>query len=71
MTTEIKDYRNIKKAGVQILNSESWSKPGLGNLIKSILIKYIWQNPGYMNQEKLKCNAVSIDVQSVQKFFLH
>ena len=69
MTTEIKDYRNIKEAGVQILSSESWSKPGLGNLMKPISIKYIWQDPGYMSQEKLKGNGVSIHVQSVQKFY--
>lgn len=62
MTTEIKDYRNAKEAGVQILRSESWSKPGLGNLMKSISVKYIWQNPGYMSQEKLKGNGVSICV---------
>lgn len=71
MSTEVKDYRDIREAGVQIVSSESWSKPGLGNLMKSISIRYVWQNPGYMSQEKLKGNGVSIHVQSVQRFYLH
>lgn len=52
MVTEIKDYRNIKGVGVQILSAESWSKLSLDNLMKSIPVKNICQMPDYMNQEK-------------------